>query len=510
MSDTRILIVHPEASARALLTSMLQSLGHEIEEISSDRAAARKLEHDPFDLVLAGVDPCDPDSLELLMYLRRKFPETPVVLMFSVAHVDRTREAIQRGAASVLRFPLPATQLRAAVAQALGCHTGHCSNPASAPAPTQNSKPTSTSASPPGHWRFLNGQPPEPPNASETAARPPLAEPSMLVGEDQGLRQTMELAETIAPTRAAVLIQGERGTGKSLVAKTLHLQSHRGQGPFYEVDCSTSRGSALEAELFGCRPSGRGEMFADQPGKASLAHGGTLFLDEVSHLAPDLQYKVLRLLQEHEFEPVGSTQTVRSDVRLVFGSTEDLAELVEQGQFRQDLYYRISVVSLKLPPLRHRGQDVEHLAEHFLAESARNLGKQLVGFSPEALEKLRQHNWPGNVQELESCIQRAAVLSRGPLIEGNHLGLNSAHVFQEFPTTSQTITRRAVAPGIRPLKEALEEPEKRIILQALEALNWNRQETARVLDINRTTLYKKMKKYGLLDDAIEQEPAWAN
>ncbi|CAN5786682.1 sigma-54 dependent transcriptional regulator [soil metagenome] len=510
MSDNRILIVHSEPSASALLSSMLQSLGHQIEEITSDRAAARRLERDPFDMVIAGVDPCDPDSLELLMYLRRKFPEVPVVLLFSVAHPERTREALQRGASSVLRFPLPATQLRAAVAQALGRSAVNGPVPLPVSTMASSSALSPLTASTVGQWRFLDGQPLDPPPISEAVVQAARAEHALLIGEDQSFRQAIELAETIAPTRAAVLIQGEQGTGKGLLARALHQQSHRGAGPFDEVDCGVLRGSALEVELFGRHATGRGDLFPESHGKIALARGGTLYLDEIASLSPEVQYRLLRLLQEHEYEPVGSTQTIRSDVRLVLGTTEDLAELVEQGLFRQDLYYRISVVSLKIPPLRHRGQDLERLADHFLTRFAQALGKNISGFTPEALDRLQQHTWPGNVQELEMAVERAVVLARGNLIEAGQLGLPSGPL-RSTPTSSHQAPSRRSNPGIRPLKEALEEPEKRIILQALEALNWNRQETARVLDINRTTLYKKMKKYSLLDVTVEEkDPAWAN
>jgi DNA-binding NtrC family response regulator len=495
------------------MASMLQSLGPHLEDVASDRAALRRIEQGGVDLVVGGVDPFDPEALELLQYVRRKHPKLPVILLFTVNHPERSREALQRGAATVLRFPLPATQLRAAVSQALGRPEVPCATP---PAPPRITIPAGDLAAIAARdtqgWTVLEGHSNHTVCVAEPKPRLPKTDAPLLVGEDGSLRQAIELAETIAATRAAVLIEGERGTGKSLVAQALHSQSPRHRGPFFEINCSSQREAILEVELFGRRSVGLGSAMPDQPGKIALASGGTLYMDEVSALSPDLQLKLLRVLQENEYEPVGSTQTVRADVRFVFGNREDLSERVARDEFRQDLFYRISVVCLKLPPLRHRGSDIERLADHFRLRVCARLGREVNGCSPDAIESLRHYDWPGNVQELENCIERAVTNARGPLISAADLGLpapKAAVVGDPIivgRTNGASNGRRSHSPGIRPLKEALEEPEKRIILQALEALNWNRQETARLLDINRTTLYKKMKKYGLLLD----EPAWVN
>lgn len=346
-------------------------------------------------------------------------------------------------------------------------------------------------------WTVMTGPGSGPPIG---AAPAPRNETAVLVGEDESLRQAIELAESIATTRAPVLIQGEPGTGKSLVARTLHQQSPRSNGPFVDLHCLTDSASEIERMLFGERPM-LGPAVA---GEVERARGGTLYIDDVASLSPELQAKLLRLLRDGEYEPVGATRPERADVRLVLGTREDLAELVEKGDFRQDLFYRISVVALKLPPLRHRGGDIERLAEHFRFRAVKRFDRPIAGFSPEALTLLRRYHWPGNVQELEAAVERAVLLCRGRQLEPSDMGLAASSPSHSNGSRSHA-DRRAIE-QIRPLKEALEEPEKRIILEALEALGWNRQETARVLDINRTTLYKKMKKYGLLLD----EPAWAN
>lgn len=492
MNDPRLLIVHADSSARTLINSMLRSLNVTLEEADSDRAAVRRLDRGPLDVIVAGVDPEDPEALELVLYVKRKHPKLPVILLFSVGHAERCREARQRGAAAVLRFPVSATQLRAAIAQALGGEVA-CRPTSAGEPPEPAAEPTTVEAD---GWTVLGGRSAGAAVAELAVAEPTVAAPPRFVGEDESLRQAIELAETIAPTRAPVIVQGEGGTGKRRVARALHHQSSRRRGPFVEVRAADHPGEELDRVLFGERPL----IGPPVQGKLNEAAGGTLYIDDVGALGPEGQARFLRLLRDGEFEPVGGNRPVEADVRLVFGTRSDLAEAVERGGFRQDLFYRISVVCLKLPPLRHRGGDVERLAEHFRARAARRTDRPVAGFSAEALGLLRRYPWPGNVQELEAAVERAVLLCRGRLIEPDDLGLNPHAAAAE----ARDAARRAS--NLKPLKEALEEPEKQIILTALEALGWNRQETARVLDINRTTLYKKMKKYGLLVD----EPAWAN
>ncbi len=525
MNQIRILIVHPDPSARALLTSMLQALDVELELADSDRVAARLLEQQTgcCDVLIVGVDPEDDDGLELLHYSKRKFPNLPVVLLFSVASAERAREARVRGASAILKFPLPATHLRAALAQAIGrefintphqVKTERSADPQanitseSAGQRTETSPPVHVSAeesneSEPGSWTFLSSivdtDPPLYRSTNEAQFdHEPLKDEPILIGQDDSLRQAIELAETIAPTRAPVLIQGESGTGKRLVARALHHKSTRRHGPFLELRCLDSEEADLERDLLGVQPL-IGNLEA---GKFEDGKGGSLYIDDVAALSLDLQESLLRVLRDNKYEPVGSHQLFSSDVRLIFGTRENLVDLVERGEFRQDLYYRLSVVSLKLPPLRHRGADIERLAEHFRARAARRADRPVTGFDAEALALLRRYHWPGNVQELEAVIERAVLIARRRLIEPGDLNLPATG-----PSSSSQDQLYRPNPGaIRPLKEALEEPEKKIILEALQALGWNRRETARMLDINRTTLYKKMKKYQLLID----EPVWTN
>ena len=325
-----------------------------------------------------------------------------------------------------------------------------------------------------------------------------------LLGEDPALRQAVELASTVAPARAPVLIIGEQGTGKTLIARAIHQQSGRRDQPFLEVSCLGIDELGLERELFGQRFEG--PATSERAGQLARAQHGTIHLDEVSALSPAIQLKLAKVLVDGEFEPLGSPVPVPCDVRFVFSTRENLPALVEQGLFRRELYERINDVCLKLPPLRHRGPDVLRLAEHFLAKFAAEHDRPVVGFSPDAIELITRHEWLGNVRELESVIQRGVSLCQGPKITPMNLSIGLSPGRASRPSASSMRPHLHPDYSLRPLKEALEEPEKQIIVQALRALNWNRQETARVLDINRTTLYKKMKKYGLL----MEEPALLN
>jgi two-component system response regulator HydG len=509
MNQSLILIIHPDPSAQSLLASILQSLGHAIEEAANDRAALRRVERGGVNLIIAAIDPTDPDSLELLGYVRRKHSGIPAILLFADPTCSRGREALRLGA-TVLRYPTPATELRAAVTQALRVWR-EVAPVAAMPQPlpllssgqdNRASLDGSASREPNGNGHS-NGAPVLGMMPAPRAEHRPVA--INVLGDAPGVKQAIEIAITAAPTRTPIVIVGEQGTGKSMVARAIHGASPRADRPFIEVVCGGLDEAQLERELFG-QSFGRDAAVGmlDRPGKVARAAGGTLFLDEVAALTPGLQRQLLRLIESGQYEPPGGLEPVRVDVRIILASNENLSTLVEQGRFRRDLYDRVGVVCLRLPPLRDRGGDIEALAEHFRARFATEFAKPVVGFTSDALDLLCRHDWPGNVRELESVIQRGVALCQGSRITSANLSLGFG---PPRPLRNPSYSQRShLSVGIRPLKEALEEPEKQIIIQALQALNWNRQETARMLDINRTTLYKKMKKYGLLLD----EPAVMN
>jgi two-component system, NtrC family, response regulator HydG len=560
MHKLRILILYPDPAGLALLTSMLKSLGHIIEEAANDRMAVRLMERENIDLVLAGVDPGDGDALELLTYVRRKHREVPVVLLFPRLHPERAKEALRLGAMAVLKYPVPAAELRAAVLQALEqCEvrtgdpsasggagmspagTGSTSGPGSmAVAATGAAVPAGTGKGPAllplsmaggGLTPSWQGGPrsaaaPEAvptgmgPGAGALAVHAPIPGPAQapahrlellvrelgLVGNDPSWRQVIELAATIAASRSPVLIAGEPGTGKTQLARLIHALGTGPDRPFIAYEAAS-----LADEVAADDPEDQ-EAAPEPPpvdsalvwaAKINLARGGTFFLDDVAALPVALQLHLLRDLQFRDYTAAAGHPAATVEVRFIMSTGESLPALIEQGRFRQELYHRISVIMLTPPPLRHRGTDIELLAESFRARYSQEFRKGVTGFTRDALDILQRHDWPGNVRELEAAVQRAVAMCNGPRISSSHLAPILNHHRQ---TRGSAGTPKPHLPmGIRPLKEALEEPEKRIIIQALQAFNWNRQETARVLDINRTTLYKKMKKYGLLID----EPMWA-
>jgi Nif-specific regulatory protein len=309
-----------------------------------------------------------------------------------------------------------------------------------------------------------------------------------IVGESPAMRGVYELLRKAAATSATVLIRGESGTGKELIARAIHYNGERRERPFVKVDCTTIPSTLMENELFGHE---RGAFTgADQRaiGKFESAQGGTLFVDELGELAPPLQAKLLRFLQDREFERVGGTRTLTADVRVVAATHRDLEDMVGRGLFREDLYYRIKVVQIRLPPLRERGrEDIARLAEHFLALYRKRHGKPELELQPEALERLCAHRWPGNIRELEHCVESAVVLCEAPTIGAHHVALPSAPPLRGRPGPGPA--------GFRPRR--LADVEREHIVATLEAVGGNRSHAAAELGIGRNTLNRKLKTYDL-------------
>jgi DNA-binding NtrC family response regulator len=311
-----------------------------------------------------------------------------------------------------------------------------------------------------------------------------------VVGRDPHMMRVYDMINSVADTRATVLVTGESGTGKSMIARAIHRRSSRAKGPFVEVACGALPETLLESELFGHVAGAFTGAAGEKMGKFLQADGGTIFLDEIGTSSPAMQVKLLRVLQELKFEPVGGTKTYSVDVRVILATNEDLAKLVAEGKFRQDLYYRINVINIELPPLRARVSDIPLLAHAFLEQVREDARREVTGFSPEALAALERYHWPGNVRELQNVVERAVLLGKEPVI-------TPADLPAEVRGSTGVVV--SASAGQRSLKEALEAPERQIILNVLESNNWNRNMTADQLGINRTTLYKKMKRLGLED-----------
>lgn len=482
-SDTadrqRILIVDDDPIVAGSLAEFLEREGYEASSClnarealtllaDADRSAADPSRRvNPFRVVLSDVSMPGMSGLELLRRIGEKFPSVVVLMLTAYGTIESAVEAIQQGAADYLSKPIIDSELRLSLQKAL-------------------------------RQQALLQE-----NASLRRRLDEKFGMDTIVGSDYRMVKAYELIEAVAPSKATVLMTGESGTGKSLIAKVIHERSPRRDGPFVEIHCGSIPETLLESELFGHVKGSFTGAHADKQGKFLAADRGTIFIDEINSASPAMQLKLLRVLQERRFEPVGSTQTVEVDVRVILASNQSLEQLVSEGRFRQDLYYRINVVKIEVPPLRERTSDIPLLVERFMERFGSEHAKTMAGVSEEALDALRRYAFPGNVRELQNVVERAVVLSRTPTIGLADLPAHIADPASGAPApfaepSNDPSADSESGPWVpTPLSIAMEEPEKRILLKALRANNWNRQATADQLQINRTTLYKKMKQYDL-------------
>jgi two-component system, NtrC family, response regulator AtoC len=321
-----------------------------------------------------------------------------------------------------------------------------------------------------------------------------------IIGDSAPLRDVLDKVEQVAPTNSTVLLRGETGTGKELVAHAIHINSPREERPFVRVNCAALAPGVLESELFGHEKGSFTGAVARRPGRFELADGGTLFLDEVGDLPMEVQIKLLRTLQEREFERVGGAETIKVDVRMVSATNRNLEKMIEDGEFREDLYYRLNVFPINLPPLRDRLDDLGALVTHFIAKFSRQMGVVPAPTAAEALARLREYNWPGNVRELENIIERAMILARGAALGVSHLDFGR-RVTGHPPASHTTGALPAAAPTLaddgKSLAERLLDSERKEIVAAVEKSRGNIASAARTLGINRSTLYYRLRKHGL-------------
>jgi DNA-binding NtrC family response regulator len=453
MKKGSLLLVDDDRHVLESMAVWLREQGYRV-DVAADRAAAlAALARKTFDLALVDIRLPDGDGFDVLADCREKYPQTSVILLTGYGTVEAAVEAIRAGAFDFLTKPLIDEELELAIQRAL--------NQREVIEENKNLKAQLD-------MRF----------GMEN-----------IIGHDHRMLRIFDMIDSIADTKATVLITGESGTGKSLIARAIHRRSSRRNKPFVEIACGALPETLLESELFGHVAGAFTGAAGDKLGKFMQADGGTIFLDEISTASPGMQVKLLRVLQEMEFEQVGGNKTFRVDSRVILATNEDLSQAVAAGRFRQDLFYRVNVINIELPNLRERIADIPLLAKHFLEQICQETGKKVQGFSDEAVVALQRHRWPGNVRELQNIVERAVLLGKGDKISVEDLPLNLAAI---APIGA------APTPG-RTLKQALEAPERQIILEVLESNNWNRHATAETLGINRTTLYKKMKRLGLED-----------
>ncbi len=458
MAGEKLLVVDDDQIIRESLCEFLKLEGYQCRQAGDFKQALGELEKQDYNLVVTDVNMPEMDGFELLRVIRKRYPEVVTIVITGYGTIESAVEAIKMGAYDYLTKPIVDDEIRMIVSRALEQQALLQEN--------RNLR------------NLLRGQ----------------YGLDNIVGQDYKMLKIFELIEAVADSKATVLITGQSGTGKSLIARSIHHRSNRMEKPFVEVSCGALPETLLESELFGHVKGSFTGAVSDKNGKFQAADGGTLFLDEINSAPASLQVKLLRVLQEKQFERVGSNETQTVDVRVLLATNVDLQEEVKSGGFREDLFYRINVVNIEMPALAERVTDIPLLAGRFLEAMSLKHGKEKTSFDNEALRALEHYSWPGNVRELENVVERAVVLSKHSNIELNDLPQNII----DYVNREES----AVAFKSLSLREAMEEPEKKIIEMALRRNNWNRQLAADMLEINRTTLYKKMKRYDLEVDPL--------
>jgi two-component system response regulator HydG len=452
--SAQILIVDDDAGHRTMLKAVLSGWGYAPDEAEDGEVAVHKVGESPYDAVLMDIRMARVGGLEALQRIKKYNPAIPVLIMTAYSSVDTAVKALKSGAYDYLTKPLDFDVLKHTLARMLE------------------------------HTRLKSEN-------LELKERLGQRKDSRIVGHSKPIRELAETISTVAPSDATVLIQGESGTGKELVAGEIHDRSQRSKGPLVTVNCAALSESLLESELFGHVKGAFTGAERSRNGKFVQADRGTLFLDEIGEIAPSIQAKLLRALQEGEIQKVGSDTTVTVDVRIIAATNRELLDEVAAGRFREDLYYRLNVISITVPPLRDRREDIPLLADHFFHQFNTLNHRELKGFTPQAMDRLLKFSWPGNVRELANAVERAVIMCRGEYITERELPLTIGG--QEEEEQEQYHSGQTVTIG----GQSLSRLEKIAIMETLEQTGNNKSETARLLGITRATLHNKLKKYGI-------------
>ena len=450
MNDIHILLIDDEAIALTNLTHVLKREGYAVTACKDGESGLAALQKADFDLVLTDLKMPGIDGMEVLRAVRARHADVPVIMITGHASLDSAVEAMKAGAYHYLAKPFRLAEAREVVRGAL-------------------------------ELRRVKRE-----NRDLRLRIEQLQNPHTLITQDLGMQRLLETARQIASSDSSVVIHGESGTGKELLARYLHQNSRRAQGPFVAFNCGALSEDLAASELFGFEKGAFTGAQARKLGLFEAANGGTLFLDEVAELPPSVQVKLLRVLQEREVLRVGAVEPVKIDVRVLAASNRDLREAVEAGRLRNDLYFRLNVVTLSLPPLRERRDDIPLLAYFLLRKFAVTMDRPVEDISPEAMQRLTEYDYPGNVRELSNFIERGVALAQGTTLDVEHL-----------PQHLGKLTVRVFAPELAAAPATLEAQEKAHILQALKLAGGNRSEAARMLGIDRVSLWRKLKKYGV-------------
>jgi two-component system response regulator PilR (NtrC family) len=452
----KILVVDDERSMREVLCIMLKRAGYAVTEATDGEDAIAQVNKDIFDLVITDLKMPKVGGLEVLKAVKEVSPETVVLLITAFASTESAVEAMKRGAYDYITKPFQIDEVQLIIRNALEKHRLSTEN------------------------MLLKRE-----IASQSSF-------SQIIGQSEAMQKVFEMVKKVSDTKSNVLIVGESGTGKELVARAIHYSSARSRMPFVTVNCSALPEPLLESELFGHMKGSFTGAISNKAGLFEVANGGTIFLDEVGETTPATQVKLLRVIQEREFRRVGGTRDVKVDIRIIAATNKDLEKAVADGSFREDLYYRLDVIPIRLPPLRMRSGDIPLLATHFLEQFAKTSGKPVPTLTPEALHLLLGHEWKGNVRELENLIERAVAFATGPSISEEDIRgwLHSP------ASTSQAYPSDLPAEGLD-LEAMINSIEKDLLLKALERAKWVKKKAARLLRLNTRSFRYRLEKYAI-------------
>jgi two-component system response regulator HydG len=444
----KILVVDDDTAHRMMLHAILSDEGYTVAEADDGTTAVNAVKEEFYDLILMDVRMTEMDGIEALDEIKTISPGIPVLMMTAYPSVPPAVKAMKLGALDYLTKPLDTDELRLRIAKLLGHHTL---------------------------------------KEESQYIKTRLSETSGLIGSSEKMQQVFETLALVAPTDTTVLILGESGTGKELVADAIHANSERVDKPLIKVNCAALPETLLESELFGHEKGAFTGAISRRKGRFEVADGGTIFLDEIGELPVSVQVKLLRVLQEQQFEPLGSSKTTTVDVRVIAATNRNLEEEITQGSFREDLYYRLNVFPIHVPPLRERKEDIQLLAEFFLTKYNEKHKHQIKGFAPRSIDLFMRYDWKGNIRELENTVERSVILCREDSITPQHLPAPIQALASELgPETPE------LEAGI-----TLKEMEKQLIISTLKQYDDNRTKTAEALGISRRSLQMKLKEYGI-------------